>query len=322
MMKTTAAVALGLSAATRFCEAQTPLSTLFVPIPTQGTPFTTTVPACDSVPGFVVVGVPNGTFFPGTVTFYVPPQVSGITTTFVDSESNLTEVVIASPLPGICADLSLPADATATVDTSTGEPTPTGGNDGVCPLQGCSAGVDNAAQTVIGLINQVAIASQKLQAGAKQIGLRRARGLEPRFSIFSDIIIPLKDIAATLTFGLPSIAILAPFPAGCDTDTIVVALIDFVKIHQALLEIFIGRAGLLSGFGFGLVEHEDAAAAEDKFLNPLAIAIAGALRAIEVGVDALAYALIGLLPTRQACLKQQQASIDQTLKDAIAAYQS
>lgn len=320
MIKTTAAFALGLSAGTRLCEAQTPLSTLFVPIPSQGTPFTTTVPACGSVPGFAVVGVPNGTFFPGTVTFYVPPQVSGITTTFVDNESNLTEVVIASPLPGTCAALSLPADATATVDTSAEGPTPTG-NRGVCPLEGCSEGVDNAAQTVIGLINEVAIASQKLQVAAKQIGLRRARGLEPRFSILSDIVTPLKDIAATLTFGLPTLAALAPFPPGCDSDTIVVALIDFVRIHQALLEIFIGRAGLLPGLGFGLVEHENAAA-EEKFINPLAVAIAGALRAIEVGVDALAFSLIGLIPTRQACLKQQQASIDQTLKDAIAAYQS
>ncbi|KAI1415539.1 hypothetical protein F5Y13DRAFT_145724 [Hypoxylon sp. FL1857] len=318
-MKATAAVALGLSAATRFCKAQTPLSTLLVPIPTQGTPFTTTVPACDSVPAFAVVGVPNGTFFPGTATIYVPPQVSGITTSFVDSDSNLTQVIIASPLPGTCAALSLPADATDTVVASaTGPNSPS--STGVCPLEGCSEGVDEAAQTVIGLINEVAIASQKLQNAAKLIGSRRARGLEPRFSILSDIVTPLKDIAATLTFGLPTLAVLAPFPPGCDSDTIVVALIDFVRIHQALLEIFIGRAGLLSG-GFGLVAHVDATP-EQKFPNPLGVAIAGALRAIETGVDALAFSLIGLIPTRQACLKQQQASIDQTLKDAIAAYQS
>ncbi|KAI0834315.1 hypothetical protein F5Y06DRAFT_157158 [Hypoxylon sp. FL0890] len=318
-MKTIAAFALGLSAATRLCEAQAPLSTLFVPIPTQGTPFTTTVSACDTVPAFAVVGVPNGTFFPGTATVYVPPQASGVTTAFVDSDSNLTQVVIASPLPGTCADLSLPADATATVVTSSAGPS-SSGNAGDCPLEGCSELVDQSAQTVINLINEVAIASQNLQAAAKQIGSKRARGLEPRFNVYSDIVTPLKDIAATLSFGLPTLAILAPFPPGCDSDTIVVALIDFVRIHQALLEIFIGRAGLLPGLGFGLAAHVDAV--EEKFPNPLGVAIAGALRAIETGVDALAFSLIGLIPTRQACLKQQQASIDQTLKDAIAAYQS
>ncbi|KAI1136850.1 hypothetical protein F5Y05DRAFT_88763 [Hypoxylon sp. FL0543] len=316
-MKSTAVFALGLGAGTRLCEAQTPLSTLIVPIPTQGAPFTTTVSACDTVAAFAVVGVPNGTFFPGTSTVYVPPQASGITTAFVDSESNLTQVIIASPLPGTCADLSLPAEATSTV--SAAGPS-SSGNAGVCPLEGCSEGVDQAAQTVISLINEVAIASQTLQDAAKQIGSKKARGLEPRLSIFTDIVTPLKNIAATLTFGLPSLAILSPFPPGCDSDTIVVALIDFVKIHQALLEIFIGRRGLLPGFGFGLAAQVDAV--EEKFPNPLGVAIAGALRAIETGVDALAFSLINLIPTRQACLKQQQTSIDQTLKDAIAAYQS
>ncbi|KAI1077930.1 hypothetical protein F5B20DRAFT_582749 [Whalleya microplaca] len=318
-MKTTAAIALGLTAATRFCAAQTPLSTLIVPIPPQGTPFTSTVSACDTVPAFAVVGVPNGTFFPGTTTIFLPPQASAASSTFVDTVNNLTEVVIASPLPGTCADVSLPPDATATVDPSAAGPSSTSGA-GTCPLEGCSATVDEAAQRVIGLINEVAIASQNLQAAAKQIGAKKARGLEPRFNPLTDIVPALKDIAATLTFGLPSISSLPPFPAGCDSDTIVVALIDFVRIHQALLNILIGRAGLLS-FSPILAEHTDGDGVE-KFPNPVGAAIAGALRVIETGVDALAFALIGLIPTRQPCLKQQQGSIDGTLQDAINAYQS
>ncbi|KAL7621127.1 hypothetical protein AAE478_008441 [Parahypoxylon ruwenzoriense] len=319
-MKTTATLLLGLAAATCSCAAQLPLSTLIVPIPSVGTVFTSTVSACDTVAAFAVVGVPNGTFFPGTSTIYLPPQASPATSTFTDSESNLTEVVIATPLPGTCADLSLPADATATVNPNPAGPSSTG-SPGVCPLEGCSAGVDESAQRLISLINEVAIASQNLQAAAKLIGTKKARGLEPRFNPLTAVVTPLNDIVATLTFGLPTIKSLPPFPPGCDSDTIVVAFIDFVRIHQALLNVLIGRAGLLSFSPF-LADHAASVDAVEKFPNPIGAAIAGALRAIETVVDALAFSLIGLIPTRQACLKQQQGSLDDTLKDAIAAYQS
>ncbi|KAI2605308.1 uncharacterized protein GGS25DRAFT_524826 [Hypoxylon fragiforme] len=318
-MKTTSALSLGFAVATRFCSAaEVTTPTIIVPVPTQGAAFTSTVSACDTVPAFAIIGVPNGTFFPGTTTIYLPPQASEATSTFVDLENNLTEVVIASPLPGSCADISLPADATGTVN-----PSPSSSAE-ACPLKGCSAGVDKSAQLVINLINEVAIASQELQAAAKKIGTRKARGLEPRLNILTDIVPPLQNIVATLTLGLPTIAVLSPFPPGCDSDTIVVALIDFVRIHQALLEVFIGRAGLLSG-PFLLAERAAIGGAgvgsNEKFFNPLGIAIAGALRAIETVVDNLAFAIIGLVPTRQACLNQQKISIDGTLKEAIKAYQ-
>ncbi|OTA99973.1 hypothetical protein M426DRAFT_15944 [Hypoxylon sp. CI-4A] len=319
-MSTMTALVLGLAATAKLCGAAEVLSTIIVPVPSQGEPFTSTISACETVPAFAVVGIPNGTFFPGTNTIYLPPQASAATSTYVDFESNLTEVVIATPLPGTCADISLPADATATVNPSPSSSSSV--ND--CPLEGCSAGVDKAAQGVIDIINTVAIASQNLQAAAKQIGSRRARGVEPRFNALTDIVPPLKDIAATITYGLPTIAALSPFPPGCNSDTIVVALIDFVRIHAALLNVLIGRAGLLS-FSPILLEHPEHSAhpdAVEDFSNPIGLAIAGALRAIETGVDALAYGLIGIIPTHQPCLKLQKQSIDQVLKDAIAAYQS
>ncbi|KAI1389853.1 uncharacterized protein F4822DRAFT_428194 [Hypoxylon trugodes] len=321
-MKIAAALVVGAAAATGLCAAQLPLSTVFITVPSQGVPFTSTVSACETVSAFAVVAVPNGTFFPGTTTVYLPPQASGTTSTYIDYESNLTEVIVASPLPGTCADLALPSEATATVNPSPASPS-SSSSAKVCPLEGCSAGVDKAAQQVIDLINEVAIASQKLQSAAKLIGGKRTRGVEARFDPLTDVIPPLEDIASTLTFGLPTIKALPAFPAGCNSDTIVVALIDFVRIHQALLEIFIGRSGLLSfSFVENNPEHAVRTDAAQKFPNPIGVAIAGALRAIETGVDALAFSLIGLIPTRQSCLKQQQASIDKTLKDAINAYQS
>ncbi|KAI2622451.1 hypothetical protein GGR54DRAFT_64564 [Hypoxylon sp. NC1633] len=320
-MKTTAALALGLAGTAQLCWAASAtsasLTTFTVPVPSLGIGFTTTVSACDTVPAFAVVGVPNGTFFPGSATIYLPPQASPQTTTIIDSESNVTQVFVATPLPGTCADFALPSDATATV-----EPSATS-SASVCPLEGCSAGVDQAAQSIISLINGVAIASQKLQNAVRQIGTKKTRGLEPRVSIYADIITPLRDIASTLSFGLPAIQVLAPFPPGCNSDTIVVALIDFVRIHQALLEILIGRAGLFSFSPFHMVEPEDTPDLDgEEFFNPLGTVIAGVLRVIETGVDAIAFSLINLIPTRQACIQQQKVTIDGTLKDAIAAYQS
>ncbi|KAM0811833.1 hypothetical protein AB5N19_12189 [Seiridium cardinale] len=132
-------------------------------------------------------------------------------------------------------------------------------------------------------------------------------------------------------------------PPGCDSDTVVVAFSDFVRVRQALLEILIGRSSLLSsgsGFGFGGKteisdgpEHSEALARSDvvssakgagveEFPNPLDIAISAVLRVIESVVDNIAFGLISINPTRDECLKQQKFSIDGTLNDAISAYSS
>lgn len=60
----------------------------------------------------------------------------------------------------------------------------------------------------------------------------------------------------------------------------------------------------------------------EEFPNPIGVVIAGLLRAIESVVDNIAFGLIGLIPTRDECLRQQKTSIDGTLGDAISAYSS
>lgn len=126
-----------------------------------------------------------------------------------------------------------------------------------------------------------------------------------------DLIIPLKDIPATLLFLLPALPALPHFAPGCDTDAIVVALTDFVAVQSALLEILIVRAGLLGGERDTILERNDLIGA----------LIAGALRALEVVFDTLAYDLISLLPTRQTCLRLQWKGLDVILREAIAAYE-
>ncbi|KAF2264176.1 hypothetical protein CC78DRAFT_464033, partial [Lojkania enalia] len=170
---------------------------------------------------------------------------------------------------------------------------------------GCSGKVIKTAQIVIDAINQVTLLSQGLQSAAKRIGESISkRDTGATNTILDDVAIGLTDISVTLTVLGPRIAFLPPFPPGCDTDAIVIALIQFVKVHQALLNILIGRAGLLS---------------QGPILEERDITIA-ALRAVERVVDSTAFTILRLVPTRSECAKQQKEAVDGSLAEAIAAY--
>ncbi|KAI0806796.1 hypothetical protein C8Q74DRAFT_1212931 [Fomes fomentarius] len=84
-------------------------------------------------------------------------------------------------------------------------------------------------------------------------------------------------------------------------QTVVDALVDFVAIHQALLNVIIGKSSLAAQFGF-------------------TAPIAAALRAIEAQVDTLALNLIALIPTQEPAADAQFAALDGTFDDANTAY--
>ncbi|GME33089.1 uncharacterized protein LTHEOB_8340 [Neofusicoccum parvum] len=328
--------------------------TLTIPIPSQGTAFTSTVSACGTVNGFAIVGVPNGTLVAGTQTVFIPPQASATSSTFIDEALSATEVVQLVPLQGSCAPFDF-STSSAFTDLSqftatgtSGGATPTASGD--CPLGTVASAVSGAAQEVIDAINEVTILSQNLQAAAKQIGagfgtsavLQTANGLS--------------SVVSKLTTTIPRISVLPPFvkrqdptPADDATDAIVIALISFVRVHQALLNIIIGRRGLLSGFPFGDDTAQQLAAiaqgsADDvsgllaalgrqgvdgvvvaeraAAINPVTAPIAAVLRSVEAVVDQLAFAIIGLIPRREACAKQQKVEIDGTLDEAVKAYEN
>ncbi|KAK8169761.1 hypothetical protein IWX90DRAFT_383186, partial [Phyllosticta citrichinensis] len=121
----------------------------------------------------------------------------------------------------------------------------------------------------------------------------------------TDLLRGLREVISTLTPAVPRITVLPPFPPGCDTDAIVVALTSFVRVHQALLNIIIGRSGLL----------------ETRQFNTVGSTIAAVLRGVEGVVDQLAFALIDLIPARSECAKGQKSAIDGTLDEAIDAYE-
>ncbi|KAK7536602.1 hypothetical protein IWX49DRAFT_509840, partial [Phyllosticta citricarpa] len=126
----------------------------------------------------------------------------------------------------------------------------------------------------------------------------------------TDVLNGLRQVVSTLTPAIPRITVLPPFPPGCDTDAIVIALSSFVSVHQALLNIIIGRSGLL----------ETLMARQFPFPT-VGSTIATVLRGVEGVVDQLAFALIDLIPARSECAKGQKSAIDGTLDEAIEAYE-
>ncbi|KAI0358107.1 hypothetical protein OH77DRAFT_1518838 [Trametes cingulata] len=80
---------------------------------------------------------------------------------------------------------------------------------------------------------------------------------------------------------------------------VVEALTLFVRVHQLLLSTIIGKHGILTGFAPG---------------------VACALRELEGIVDAFAFALISLIPTRHNQATDQQNALDQALQNAIDVY--
>lgn len=297
--------------------------TLTVPVPTQGEPFTTTVSGCGgSVDPFVVIGAPTGTFSPGTVTIYLPPQAEATSTTYFDKASNATEVILLPTLPGDCLDYPFPTQTSPT--TGTESPTPSAE---ACPEKGCSGQVVKSGKLIIDAINQVTFLSQNLQSSAKLIGgdkVGKRDETETAIALgpIDDVARGLTNIATTLSSAAPKFVFLPPLPPDCNSDTVVIALIQFVRVHQALLNILIGRAGLLENGPIKRDASYDGSVqlyerANNAFVGK---AIATALRAVERIVDTVAARLIDLIPTKSECAKQQKAELDASLKEAITSY--
>ncbi|KAB2572314.1 hypothetical protein DBV05_g9060 [Lasiodiplodia theobromae] len=338
--------------------------TITIPIPSQGEEFTSTVTPCGTVNGFAVVGVPNGTLVAGTTTIFLPPQASASSATFIDKELSATQVIELVPLQGSCAPFELPGTTGAFTDIdqltaiSTGFPTATAAAD--CPLGTLASTANAAAQGVIDAINAVTLLSQNLQAPAKQIGSTFGSA-----QAVLQVVNGLASVVSKLKTAIPRIQALPPFtkrqnepnngvsPVDDATDAIVISLTGFVGVHQALLNIIIGRRGLLPNIPFADADAaqldaivQDASANANQLLAVMgyqqdasgavidaaeherraglgvAAAVAGALRSVEVVVDTLAFSIIDLVPRRKECAKQQKTSIDGTLDEAIKAYEN
>ncbi|EOD50695.1 hypothetical protein UCRNP2_2530 [Neofusicoccum parvum UCRNP2] len=232
-----------LFASTAFSFAFTPptTKTYTVAIPTGGVPYTTTLPPCGTVNGYVLVAEPNSPFVPGTTTIFVPPQASPVARTFTNEAYNLTQVIVMEPLDGY-------DDETVEGEHLDMEPPP-------------PPPVDAAVQPIIDGLNQATIIAQNLDTlfpAAEQIGTntttttlsfrgRRGRrqspaALEPALQLLDG----LRQVGMALRSLQPRLTALAPFKEDeadkTSGDAVVRALGTFVRVQQGLLNTLVGRA--------------------------------------------------------------------------------
>ncbi|KAJ6533701.1 hypothetical protein B0H19DRAFT_1272341 [Mycena capillaripes] len=92
-----------------------------------------------------------------------------------------------------------------------------------------------------------------------------------------------------------------PFTAQADCNAIVVALRDFVLVHQALLATVIGKHAIFAQF---------------VFTAP----IAAVLRALEAIIDSFAFAMIDLIPCGAISVTNDKNGLDTSVGNSITLY--
>ncbi|KAE9365475.1 hypothetical protein N431DRAFT_353383 [Stipitochalara longipes BDJ] len=158
------------------------------------------------------------------------------------------------------------------------------------------------APQVVGNINVITGQSQALQAPANSINILSGPlfliGLGP----FPQIVVGFTQIVSTVTSDINAMAGVQPFSVLSDEQSILDAFTTFVEVHQELLNILIGKAGILNDL---------------PLVGP---PVAQVLRSLEAVVDTIAFGLIDLVPDVAAPFTNQKNSLDVTIGKAITAY--
>ncbi|CZT02327.1 uncharacterized protein RAG0_09550 [Rhynchosporium agropyri] len=144
--------------------------------------------------------------------------------------------------------------------------------------------------------------SQALQAPAEKISLLNGPLIIIGLGPFPQIITGFVDIVTTTTVALTQMNGMRPVPAGADSDAIFNAFREFVRVHQVLLNILIGKAGLFNTVPL------------------IGTPIAAVLRQIEKIVDSVAFALIDAVQSRATDIQTQAKSLTGTVTSAIDAF--
>ncbi|KAG4420712.1 hypothetical protein IFR04_006098 [Cadophora malorum] len=155
---------------------------------------------------------------------------------------------------------------------------------------------------VVDNIRMLTQKSQALQAPAQSINIINGPLILIGQGPFPQIIVGFTEIVTTTTTALAQMNGMAPVPAGAQSDAIFDAFREFVRVHQVLLNILIGKAGLFSTVPL------------------IGQPIAAVLRQIESIVDTAAFALIDSVQSRATDIQNQAASLDGTLNTAIDSY--
>jgi hypothetical protein len=154
--------------------------------------------------------------------------------------------------------------------------------------------IQEAFKEITGLSDNLRVATNKITIlNAPQQGFIIAQG-------FSGIIAKVAATSAQLAPGGESLGKLSPL-GDDDAKLVVQSLTTFVHVHQALLNVVIGKHGLLT-----LI----------PFFEPIRVALVQ----LEIVVDTFAFYLIDLIPTQKPAADAQVASLSVTLDDAKNVY--
>ncbi|EPQ53673.1 hypothetical protein GLOTRDRAFT_131013 [Gloeophyllum trabeum ATCC 11539] len=181
---------------------------------------------------------------------------------------------------------------------------------GLCALGTLSGVFAQNSEAIISDLNRVTQLSAELRVTVQATTFLNATAAAPR------IVNGLQNIVATVTravadthasSGSSSRDVItgraqmkrAITHEAC--EAIVTALLDFVRVHQALLSVIIGKHGVLSPIGFA---------------TPIRLALV----AIEKGVDTFAIDIIEAIPCDKTRANQGLDSLDVTLERSIEAY--
>ncbi|KAI0503010.1 UVI-1 [Xylaria bambusicola] len=158
------------------------------------------------------------------------------------------------------------------------------------------------AQIADGL-KRVTDLSQQLQAPAQSITIVNAPLIVIGQGPFPQIIRGLTEIVTTASVTIAQLDGTSPITAEADATLIFNAFRAFVRVHQALLNILIGKAGIITS------------------VPVVGQPIAAVLRQVEGVVDTIAIGLINLVESRSQDLTSEANSLGNTLDLAIQKYE-
>jgi hypothetical protein len=166
-----------------------------------------------------------------------------------------------------------------------------------------SASAALTPQQIVSNINTLTFKSQQLQAPAQSINIINGPLIAVGLGPFPPIIRGFADIVATATTALSAMQG-TPNLSSSDCKLVADAFREFVRVHQILLNILIGKAGLFSAVPL------------------IGAPVSQALRAIEGIVDSLAFSLIDIAQDA-ACkttIQNDSGALKGTITTAITRY--
>ncbi|KAK4458980.1 hypothetical protein QBC42DRAFT_340639 [Cladorrhinum samala] len=158
---------------------------------------------------------------------------------------------------------------------------------------------------VVNNIKTLTAKSQALQAPAQTISIINGPLIIIGQGPFPKIIAGFADIVSTATTAISGMKNPGPITAPADATAIAEAFRDFVRVHQALLNILIGKAGLFTTVPL------------------IGAPVAAVLRQVEGVVDTIAFSLIDSVEVtaQKNSIQQDSNSLHATIELSINNYE-